>query len=172
MNVEEILCEITGRGGVITLHKGRLFVTPKEALTPELRSEMRANRPALERWAHEQIPLVRDVIGLFGGSALPLCGSETARCETIEEHAPVTLLRSCWPMRNACSEFTPDQLMGFEAGHLTADRGCGSCEIYRARHRMARLRMKREETEKREKARERANHAAHANLTQEEEEDA
>jgi hypothetical protein len=162
VNVSEILSTLATRNACITLLHGRLLISPPAALTPELRAAMRANRADLERHIREQIPAVRALLNAFGGELLPQAGVEILRGDCVEEHTPATVGRSCFPMRNACSEFSPAQLMGFAAGQLTADRGCGDCEIFRARLRMARLRERLEETRRRERAKAYANRESFA----------
>lgn len=171
MNVTEIVSELASLGATLTFHSGRLMVTPKGCLTPELRESIRANRCDLEQYMRSRLPLVSAVLQEFGGELISSTGTETLRGEAVEDHAPTLMVRSCWPSRRACSEFTTAQLLGFSAGQLTTDRGCGDCELFRARLRSERMREKREQVERREKARSRANHEAFVNAPSDEDAD-
>lgn len=162
---DEIRTMLAVRGASLLYCNGRLFVCPKSALDDALMAFLRENRQEVEEYAFLHAGTLTEAVRRVFASVL-------SEDQKIEDHLPSTLMLPCWGRFQNCRAFTLNQMRGMTASQIGKKvkdgQGCGDCDLFHARDRIARMDAQRIETLQRQLAAELANGYARS---QEEEEE-
>lgn len=152
MSPDDLLAHLSERSVTLFVRDDKLIAVPAGSLTDELRAAIREHRAELKELLAP---------GCFLAAVENVFGDVIVREEEerIEDHLSATVIQSCWGRLAACKRFTAEQMAGFTASQVAArlGEGCGDCDLFHARLTLQHRQEKREKTEARERARERAN---------------